>query len=333
LDGPLHAAYVAARRASGAVPDRFSLEWHHGVAACQLLRTLKLTQGLEPADVQHFEALIVEVVGATDLSRHQELYNTFQATAEALWLVRGGQSQSRDHETEAQVFRLQAMQWLLKCADLANTMRPPMCQARWDNVAFEEFHCEGDELLARGLIATEELPPMHDRRDGKRQQVSEDFWQSIVLPTFELLREYLRAIPELKSEMATECLALARARLAMVQGKKRRGHQGWRTGRPALLGVAIIMIPVLQLMRWSMFGLSMLVPHAKCPGASLEIDTAWVCVEWRPPLWSLISIGLLCFPLVTLWEIRQRPGTCSRPPSGAMQQRLSTPEEVLHSVA
>mmetsp|Transcript_67605 Transcript_67605/g.163507 ORF Transcript_67605/g.163507 Transcript_67605/m.163507 type:complete len:968 (-) Transcript_67605:375-3278(-) len=305
LDGPLHTAHTGA----SAAPDTFTLERHHGLVAQRLLcEELGLARGLEPAEAHRFQKLVAEVIEATDLGRHQQLYTSFQGIATS---TPDGGSQEQ---------QVQLMKWLMKCADLANTVRPPSCRICWENNAFEEFHLEGDALVANGLRGLDELPAMNDRREGKREEASEVFFRSLVLPTFTLLEEYLRSAHGLKPDMATECTVMLRARLALaVQDKEGLAHQRPRPRSSSLLrAAALLLVPLLLVLRWS--PLTMVVPgaHGGGPAAGDVPAIMFVNATWMPPIWSIICFVLLGFPLITLWEVHHTAVVKAQPTPSEM---------------
>lgn len=306
LNGPLQAAYTAARRSSQAVPSEFTLEWHHLVAAHQLLcEDMGLTRELEPAEASRFQALLTQVIESTDLARHKQLYDTFRGVVASSGSELGARKAGEvaASGSEPREFQVQLMQWLMKCSDLANTVRPPSCRAFWEDSAFEEFHREGDTLLARGWAEQNDLPAMHDRRQGKREEASEAFFESLALPTFTLLEEYMMNTPQLNAEMATECLALLRARLSMaVQDRKRRGQWRLRAGGATVLGAVLLLAALL--LKWSPLAFAGPSLGGASFGEGGAPAPAFALADAMPPLWGVICAGLLGFPLITLWEVQ-----------------------------
>eukprot|EP00404_Azadinium_spinosum_P019656 CAMPEP_0180506728 /NCGR_PEP_ID=MMETSP1036_2-20121128/48151_1 /TAXON_ID=632150 /ORGANISM="Azadinium spinosum, Strain 3D9" /LENGTH=332 /DNA_ID=CAMNT_0022516703 /DNA_START=33 /DNA_END=1027 /DNA_ORIENTATION=+ len=167
IEGNLFESYEAARLAGEAVPDTFTIEWAHGCLAQKLLDEAGLLQGLARAEAQSFKALVSDLILATDLAQHKALNDAFREVVCRLSAETTPEAGCDAWASQAD--RLKAMRWLLKSADIANTTRSGACALCWDDGAFEEFHEEGDMLLARGLVSPRELPAMLDRqRPGAR---------------------------------------------------------------------------------------------------------------------------------------------------------------------
>lgn len=195
----------------------FSLELHHETVAHSILvEDLGLLQALEPEEAQRFKSIVTAVIEATDLAQHGQLFKAFGEAADRLAGAppEGKEPQS---EQEAAAVRLQAMQWLMKCSDLGNTIRPTESAARWDDAVYQEFHHEGDSLVEGGFSDREDLQPNLDKRIGKRVRSSFGFYRFIVLPTYELLLRYMKAVPGMQLEVVESCVERLKMRMGHAE--------------------------------------------------------------------------------------------------------------------
>jgi hypothetical protein len=330
MQGPVYQVHKAARQA-----QPFSLELHHETVACQLVcEEVQLLQGVTPEEADHFLEILRTIIAATQMKRHGEFYSSFHATCTAIFgeqglerrtqgsgmqqtVVAGGVEEREKLQQSKAGLRVQLMQWLMKCSDLANTMRPPGCFERWEDAVFEEFHREGEALVTHGIVrSAAQLPPGLDRRRGKRQQVQVDFLRDVVLPTFTLLEFCLHAAPGLRPEMATECRVLAYARLEdarsalAIEGSRQKMQRRRRAG---ILGVvslilsAVIAVKCLRLWPLAMID-SRHIFFGSGDGATTVLSAFVGTFElrhvtaWFPPLWSVLCASLLAFPLHTFLQ-------------------------------
>jgi len=269
--GPAYQAHKAAKKAKP-----FSLELHHATVACQLVcEELRLLEGVTTEEADHFLEMMRAVIAATQMEKHGEFYANFHATCTAFLggqflekkmegsgmqqTVAGGAVEREELDESVQQsragLRLQLMQWLMKCSDLANTMRPPGCFERWEDAIFEEFYDEGDALVTHGLVKNAtQLPPRLDRR-STRLLVQVDFLRGVVLPTFKLLEHYLCAAPGLKPEMATECRVLVNARLkvacsaAAIESSRQKMQRRRRAGILGVLSSILVAVFAVKCLR------------------------------------------------------------------------------------
>jgi hypothetical protein len=97
--------------------------------------------GTLPKDVApNAYRLMLSCVLATDMARHAESLNQF----EAMCTGEGFDKQKEQH-------RLVAMQMLMKAADISNVTKPFQISRQWSVAVTEEFYQQGDKERARGL--------------------------------------------------------------------------------------------------------------------------------------------------------------------------------------
>ncbi|EEH56435.1 uncharacterized protein MICPUCDRAFT_4565, partial [Micromonas pusilla CCMP1545] len=99
---------------------------------------------LPATDLARFRALLSALILATDMSKHMGLFKELQRWP---W-VRPALERASEKD------RLVVMQLLLKCADLANVVRPLEIADAWGKRIMEEFYQQGEKELSLGLPLT-----------------------------------------------------------------------------------------------------------------------------------------------------------------------------------
>ena len=164
---------------SSASGNKSVLEVHHCNLAIEILDDPAkcIFGGLSPEDAVIAYKSLIDCVLATDMSRHKELMEQFDAM-----IVKGYDPQSAED-------RLQAMQALMKAADISNVTKPFATSRLWGMMVTEEFFKQGEREKERGLSVL----PMFDRSQNQElakgqlgfiQFVAEPFFRRIVSKLF-----------------------------------------------------------------------------------------------------------------------------------------------------
>ena len=103
---------------------------------------------LSDSDRKHVRKYIIELILATDMTRHFEIQNQFSTTFAA---PPSGEMKEDDHLT---MLRL-----VMKMADVSNPAKPVKVAVKWTERVIEEFFSQGDQERAAGL----EISPFMDR--------------------------------------------------------------------------------------------------------------------------------------------------------------------------
>lgn len=118
------------------------LEMMHTALLFNMLRSdeMNILKKLPEADWQTLRKLIIEMILATDMSRHFELLGRFRAISE----------QSLDSLERFEV-RLEVCKLTLKCADIGHAAKTVQLHERWTNLICEEFYNQGDIERSKGM--------------------------------------------------------------------------------------------------------------------------------------------------------------------------------------
>ena len=125
---------------------------------------------LGDADRKHVRKMIIELVLATDMTRHFELINQFKTT-----LSSGPPTGVVKEETQFAMLRI-----AMKMADVSNPAKPVDIAVKWTERVIEEFFSQGDQERAAGL----DISPFMDRRDTDIPKTQVGFISFMITPLF-----------------------------------------------------------------------------------------------------------------------------------------------------
>jgi len=153
--------------------DKSVLENYHCVRAFKLLYNPNndFLANLSLAERQEIRKLIIELVLATDMSQHVEIFNTFQnkrGTKEGLDLVNSKQD------------RLLVLKMIIKCADISNSAKHHSLYRNWAARVMEEFWMQGDQERKLGMP----MSAFMDRNVPDVPKCQSGFIQFIALPFY-----------------------------------------------------------------------------------------------------------------------------------------------------
>eukprot|EP00727_Mastigamoeba_balamuthi_P010157 m51a1_g5764 putative 3 -cyclic-nucleotide phosphodiesterase (855) ;mRNA; f:1228866-1232219 len=123
-------------------------------------------------EIADLHKLIVQMILATDMSRHLEITSQFNT-----------RTSSGELQSSSKADRLLIMQMFLKMADVSNPTRPWEMSKRWAERVMEEFYSQGDRERAEGL----KLSPFMDRTTTDTAKCQTAFIKFVVLPMAESL--------------------------------------------------------------------------------------------------------------------------------------------------
>lgn len=152
--------------------DRSVLENHHCAQAFKLLQLPEnnFMERLSLADRQEIRKTVIELVLATDMAQHVEIFNQFQTKrkTEGLDIV------------NSKPDRLLVLKMVIKCADISNPARPPGLYKKWVDCIMEEFWRQGDEERKLSMP----ISAFMDRSVPNVPKCQSGFIQFIAMPTY-----------------------------------------------------------------------------------------------------------------------------------------------------
>ncbi|XP_068277892.1 3',5'-cyclic-AMP phosphodiesterase 4A isoform X2 [Nyctibius grandis] len=145
--------------------DESVLENHHLAVGFRLLQeeNCDILQGLSRRQRQALRKMVIDMVLATDMSKHMGLLADLKTMVEAKKVLRN----------------------LVHCADLSNPTKPLALYREWTRRIMEEFFGQGDRERARGL----EVSPMCDRHSASVERSQVGFIDYVVHPLWEAWAE------------------------------------------------------------------------------------------------------------------------------------------------
>ncbi|KAH3756902.1 3'5'-cyclic nucleotide phosphodiesterase family protein [Pelomyxa schiedti] len=160
------------------------LENFHASTAFQLLEQpdMNFTASFSKEMFREFRTLVINLVLATDMSRHVELLGMWKSsTATAENSLKFTDSTSR----------LLALKLFIKCADLANSARNWTICEKWAHCVVEEFLSQGDKERSAGLPVS----PFMKRDDCNVPKMQSAFNEFVVGPLYDSM---YKVFPELE---------------------------------------------------------------------------------------------------------------------------------------
>ncbi|XP_039575025.1 cAMP-specific 3',5'-cyclic phosphodiesterase 4D-like, partial [Passer montanus] len=175
--------------------DESVLENHHLAVGFRLLQeeNCDIFQSLSRRERQALRQMVIDMVLATDMSKHMSLLADLKTMVETKKVTSSGVL-LLDNYTD----RMQVLRTMVHCADLSNPTKPLGLYRQWTERIMEEFFRQGDRERERGM----EISPMCDRHSASVESSQVGFIDFVVQPLWEAwaelvhpdAREMLRAL-------------------------------------------------------------------------------------------------------------------------------------------
>ncbi|XP_043971625.1 cAMP-specific 3',5'-cyclic phosphodiesterase 4B-like isoform X2 [Gambusia affinis] len=158
--------------------DESVLENHHLAVGFKLLHqeNCDIFQNLTKRQRQSLRKLVIDMVLATDMSKHMTLLADLKTMVETKKVTSSGVL-LLDHYTE----RIQVLRNMVHCADLSNPTKPLPLYRQWTERIMEEFFRQGDKERERGM----EISAMCDKHTASVEKSQVGFIDYIVHPLWE----------------------------------------------------------------------------------------------------------------------------------------------------
>ncbi|XP_055520238.1 cAMP-specific 3',5'-cyclic phosphodiesterase 4A isoform X3 [Leucoraja erinacea] len=158
--------------------DESVLENHHLAVGFKLLQeeNCDIFQNLPKRQRQNLRKMVIDMVLATDMSKHMTLLADLKTMVETKKVTSSGVL-LLDNYTD----RMQVMRNMVHCADLSNPTKPLELYRQWTDRILEEFFRQGDRERERGM----EISPMCDKHTASVEKSQVGFIDYIVHPLWE----------------------------------------------------------------------------------------------------------------------------------------------------
>ncbi|XP_064873317.1 3',5'-cyclic-AMP phosphodiesterase 4D-like isoform X5 [Oncorhynchus nerka] len=158
--------------------DSSVLENHHLAVGFKLLQeeNCDIFQNLTKKQRQSLRKMVIDMVLATDMSKHMNLLADLKTMVETKKVTSSGVLLLDNYND-----RIQVLQNMVHCADLSNPTKPLQLYRQWTNRIMEEFFSQGDRERERGM----EISPMCDKHNASVQKSQVGFIDYIVHPLWE----------------------------------------------------------------------------------------------------------------------------------------------------
>nr|XP_015204574.1 PREDICTED: cAMP-specific 3',5'-cyclic phosphodiesterase 4A isoform X6 [Lepisosteus oculatus] len=158
--------------------DESVLENHHLAVGFKLLQeeNCDIFQNLSKRQRQSLRKMVIDMVLATDMSKHMSLLADLKTMVETKKVTSSGVL-LLDHYTD----RIQVLRNMVHCADLSNPTKPLELYRQWTDRIMEEFFRQGDKERERGM----EISPMCDKHTASVEKSQVGFIDYIVHPLWE----------------------------------------------------------------------------------------------------------------------------------------------------
>ncbi|XP_051988559.1 cAMP-specific 3',5'-cyclic phosphodiesterase 4C-like isoform X1 [Xyrauchen texanus] len=158
--------------------DESVLENHHLAVGFKLLHeeNCDIFQNLPKRQRQSLRKLVIDMVLATDMSKHMSLLADLKTMVETKKVTSSGVLML-DHYND----RIQVLRNMVHCADLSNPTKPLAVYRQWTERIMEEFFRQGDKERERGM----EISPMCDKHTASVEKSQVGFIDYIVHPLWE----------------------------------------------------------------------------------------------------------------------------------------------------
>uniref|UniRef100_G1KIB8 Phosphodiesterase n=1 Tax=Anolis carolinensis TaxID=28377 RepID=G1KIB8_ANOCA len=158
--------------------DESVLENHHLAVGFKLLQeeNCDIFQNLTKRQRQTLRKMVIDMVLATDMSKHMSLLADLKTMVETKKVTSSGVL-LLDNYTD----RIQVLRNMVHCADLSNPTKPLELYRQWTDRIMEEFFRQGDKERERGM----EISPMCDKHTASVEKSQVGFIDYIVHPLWE----------------------------------------------------------------------------------------------------------------------------------------------------
>ncbi|KFP05754.1 cAMP-specific 3',5'-cyclic phosphodiesterase 4D, partial [Calypte anna] len=158
--------------------DSSVLENHHLAVGFKLLQeeNCDIFQNLTKKQRQSLRKMVIDIVLATDMSKHMNLLADLKTMVETKKVTSSGVLLLDNYSD-----RIQVLQNMVHCADLSNPTKPLDLYRQWTDRIMEEFFRQGDRERERGM----EISPMCDRHNASVEKSQVGFIEYIVHPLWE----------------------------------------------------------------------------------------------------------------------------------------------------
>ncbi|TRY89195.1 hypothetical protein DNTS_025385 [Danionella cerebrum] len=158
--------------------DESVLENHHLAVGFKLLHeeNCDIFQNLSKRQRQSLRKLVIDMVLATDMSKHMSLLADLKTMVETKKVTSSGVLML-DHYND----RIQVLRNMVHCADLSNPTKPLAVYRQWTERIMQEFFQQGDKERERGM----EISPMCDKHTASVEKSQVGFIDYIVHPLWE----------------------------------------------------------------------------------------------------------------------------------------------------
>ncbi|XP_075715088.1 3',5'-cyclic-AMP phosphodiesterase 4A isoform X5 [Rhinoderma darwinii] len=158
--------------------DESVLENHHLAVGFKLLQeeNCDVFQNLTKRQRQMTRKMVIDMVLATDMSKHMSLLADLKTMVETKKVTSSGVL-LLDNYTD----RIQVLRNMVHCADLSNPTKPLELYRQWTDRILEEFFRQGDKERERGM----EISPMCDKHTASVEKSQVGFIDYIVHPLWE----------------------------------------------------------------------------------------------------------------------------------------------------
>jgi len=176
------------------------LEKHHALRALGVMvdRDIGILEGLSSEQYYHFRSTISKIILATDMTRHREYVAHLQEFEER-----------RAEDPAVEMDKQMAMEFMVKCADVSNVIKPTEVARRWALRITDEFFDQGDAERSMGM----EISATGDRLTKSRVSLQTGFIDFLAAPLFTSLAAAFPAARGLDAPIAQ--LAANRASYAL----------------------------------------------------------------------------------------------------------------------
>ncbi|KAJ8383318.1 hypothetical protein AAFF_G00221780 [Aldrovandia affinis] len=158
--------------------DSSVLENHHLAVGFKLLQEegCDIFQNLNKKQRQSLRKMVIDMVLATDMSKHMNLLADLKTMVETKKVTSLGLLLLDNYSD-----RIQVLQNMVHCADLSNPTKPLELYRQWTDRIMEEFFTQGDRERDRGM----EISPMCDKHNASIEKTQVGFIDYIVHPLWE----------------------------------------------------------------------------------------------------------------------------------------------------
>ncbi|XP_076705089.1 3',5'-cyclic-AMP phosphodiesterase 4A isoform X6 [Callospermophilus lateralis] len=158
--------------------DESVLENHHLAVGFKLLQeeNCDIFQNLSKRQRQSLRKMVIDMVLATDMSKHMTLLADLKTMVETKKVTSSGVL-LLDNYTD----RIQVLRNMVHCADLSNPTKPLELYRQWTDRIMAEFFQQGDRERERGM----EISPMCDKHTASVEKSQVGFIDYIVHPLWE----------------------------------------------------------------------------------------------------------------------------------------------------